>query len=246
VPAPTTTAVPPPLPPPTNPSGEAIAIEAEHAPGTDGVVGYWILYRNGFVTPTAAPSKGSAGLLAVDFAVAPSDAGYWIVDAIGRVRAVGVADHGGVTALLHQQESVTGIAARPDGTGYWIITSDGRLFSVTSGGATLAADLGGSYTDIEPHPGGGVWLVRADQVLRADAGAPLDLEAFPGRSVQVAPARAGGGGWSVTDAGRLAPFGTATGSTAVTVPETVQDATAIGTTDVVILQADGAVALRSL
>jgi hypothetical protein len=99
-------------------------------------------------------------------AITPTDHGYWVVTAEGRVLVYGDAgfygsiDGGVINAPL------VGLAPTPTGNGYWLAAADGGIF--TFGDATFHGSLGQTHLNApivgiaQTPTGNGYWLAAAD------------------------------------------------------------------------------------
>jgi hypothetical protein len=89
--------------------------------------GYWLVSQDGGVFSFGdAPYSGSEGTFGVHDAVgiAPGHTGYWIARANGSVVGFGTGpatDAVGAHAVVAQDATTVGIAARPQGGGYWTV-----------------------------------------------------------------------------------------------------------------------------
>lgn len=87
--------------------------------------GYWVLTRGGeLFALDGAPQLGPTKLTRNPIALAghPTEAGYWVLDATGRVSAFGAAGHYGSANF-----KAVGIAAQRKGKGYWVASRSGKV-----------------------------------------------------------------------------------------------------------------------
>ena len=179
--------------------------------------GFWLLGRNGSVLPTGAGYYGSMEQrfpkqAYIAMASLPGANGYWLLNAKGRVKAMGDARRHDDVA--DRNTRAVDIEATPTGSGYWILSRSGRVFDF--GNARHFADARERERKTEvigmtvTPSGRGYWLLTVGgKTLRyGDApklgglkgeGVPVDIAATPG----------GNGYWILTEEGEVRTFGDA-------------------------------------
>ncbi len=140
--------------------------------GADGNLGYWLVQRDGLISPFG--SATNLGMPLTDVAVvgvaSAGGGGYWVAGADGGVFAYGAPFYGslGATPL---NAPIVGIASTPDHGGYWLAAADGGVYAfgdaafygsvpgVLPPGASLNQPVVGIAAS---QDGKGYWLVAAD------------------------------------------------------------------------------------
>ncbi|GAC1529120.1 MAG: hypothetical protein NVS3B12_01970 [Acidimicrobiales bacterium] len=160
---------------------------------------------------------------AMGMARTPSGAGYWIVDADGRVTAFGDARDLG-SAPAHLALPIVGMAATPSGAGYWLVAADGGIFSFGDAvfhGSTGAMRLNQPIVGMATTPTGlGYWLVATDggvftfgdAVFMGSSGAT----ALAAPVTSMTATSTGDGYWFVATDGEVFSFGRARSSGSAT------------------------------
>ena len=180
----------------------------------------------GYVTVDAAGRSTSVGLVApssaarlggstVAVAAEPSGAGYWTVNSIGVVHAVGAAPFHGSVGRRYLDSPVVGIAAPPGGTGYWVASSLGHVYGFgadRSLGSVPDRALRGRIVGIAAATHGrGYWLASsAGQVFAfgsARAASRSPVQRLMTGLVAIAAATTTDGYWVVDAAGRVEGVG---------------------------------------
>lgn len=196
--------------------------------------GYLILTPSGQVFPfgSARAHGGDAaglpfGRHAVGMAIAPSGAGYWIVNSNGGVKGVGVPDKGGLAGKLHHTRAVA--IAASGSSGYLILTADGGVHPFGNAqwhgsakgklphgvrAVSLAVSSTGGYWMLTSHGGVYGFGIHSDGSLRG--------KLHGHRAMEIA-ADPHGGYLILTGDGGVHPFGKATfyGSDAGKLPKGV-------------------------
>ena len=102
----------------------------------------------------------------VGLAASTDGQGAWVVEANGRVQAIGDARFYGSTGDVRLNQPVVGMAATADGRGYWLVASDGGIFSFgdarfygSTGDVRLNKPVVGMAATAD---GRGYWLVASD------------------------------------------------------------------------------------
>jgi hypothetical protein len=138
-----------------------------------GTEGYYVATANGVVKNFGdAVDQGGLGGQApaapiVTITSTGDNAGYWLLDSLGDVYAVGDADSSfGDLGGTKLNQPIVGMAATPDDGGYWLVASDGGIFSYGDApfyGSTGAIKLNKPIVGMASTPdGGGYWLVASD------------------------------------------------------------------------------------
>jgi len=171
--------------------------------------GYWLLAKDGGVFSFGgARFSGSTGAMRLDrpvvaMAADPDGGGYWLVAEDGGVFSFDAPFHGSAAGRVRATDRVVGMAAHPGG--YWLVTASGEVFAF--GGAPALGGAAGTNRPVvgmaaRPQ-GDGYWLALARAAPPPPAataptpglvsavgdsvmlGAKRDLEATPGRTVEV-------------------------------------------------------------
>lgn len=171
---------------------------------------YWIRNAFGNIYPSpGTPFYGSPraagfrGSTITGAAATPSAAGYWVVDAAGRVFPFGNA---AAEPPIHHRR-IAGIVAAPGG-GYWLYTHTGRVYASAGtkfyGSPAAGGFHGQSITGMASTPDGrGYWLVeRGGEVFHFGDAAPLPPVAQAHRIAGLM-ASPDGGYWLYTHTGRV-------------------------------------------
>ena len=105
------------------------------------VSGYWLLHKNGNITPFGDANNAGNGRwvsgTALKIEPTPAGRGYWILSTEGQIWSGGDADHFGhlddnQRTAMEPGERPVSISATPTGAGYWIFTSRGRVFPLSA------------------------------------------------------------------------------------------------------------------
>ena len=159
------------------------------------------------VNPTPTPTESSA-------------AGYWVLDASGKVLAFGADHHGDLTTgepALANGVSAVGLAKSPSGLGYWIVDSTGTVSAYGDAqhlGDASELDLKAPIVSIAAHPtANGYWLLGEDGGVFTFGAA--EFHGSTGALTLNAPVTAiaatsdGAGYWLLATDGGVFTFGTA-------------------------------------
>lgn len=188
---------------------------ATGGPGRSVPLGYHIMATDG--TVLAFEGNGAPTIARIDHPVALTHAvaGWYALNANGRVRSFDGAQVLGDLASRHAKGTPVDIAATPTGAGYWILTRQGGVFAFGD-----APDVGSprrqgvSAPAVRIHAtasGGGYWVLGSDGALRGfgDA-APLgQVSSLGGAPVDFAVTSGGDGAWVLGDNGAVATVGSA-------------------------------------
>ena len=125
----------------------------------------------------------------IGIAATPSGAGYWVVQATGKVSSFGTAQAFTTTATT---SPVTAIAGTPTGGGYWLVTAKGGVYPY--GNATKQGTQTLPHIKVTPNLAVigivrvadtvGYWLIGADGGIFAFGTAPF-VGSLPGTHVSV-------------------------------------------------------------
>jgi hypothetical protein len=134
---------------------------------TLGRVGYWMLGSDAHVYNFgSAFAAAPVATAAVAMTSKLDGSGYWIVDALGRVRTRGKAQTFGGAPALGGFEVITTISATPTGAGYWLFSNRGRVFpygDARSHGGLESLPLNGPIVASAATPTGlGYYMVASD------------------------------------------------------------------------------------
>ncbi|MCP5026941.1 MAG: M23 family metallopeptidase [Actinomycetia bacterium] len=146
----------------------------EPTPHPDSANGYWLLDDAGHIHGVGTDSYGdlhdvrargdeAGDPVAVQSTVA--GAGYWILDADGRVFAFGDAGFYGDMSAHDLNGPVLGLETHGRGTGYWLVADDGGVFAfdVPFLGSMGALPLNTPVISMaSTESGAGYWLVAGD------------------------------------------------------------------------------------
>ncbi|MCU1465123.1 MAG: Esterase [Actinomycetia bacterium] len=176
---------------------------------------------------TAIQQQGVAGQTNVAFAAhlepTPSDNGYWITDAFGRVTTYGDARNHGSWGALERGEAVTGLSSmsrfdiRHPSEGYWLFSNKGRVKGFAQ--ARFYGDLhsvalnGPILGSIPTRSGHGYYMVASDGGIFAFGDARF-YGSMGGRHLNapvraLVPTKSGRGYWLVASDGGIFAFGDA-------------------------------------
>jgi hypothetical protein len=172
-------------------SSDAVVAVAGAANGA----GFWVLTRDGVVTPRdGARYLGSvprARMLAPAVGIASSDdgGGYWVITARGQVFNFGDAKFEGSLVNQHLADPVVGLAPDPISDGYWLLTQRGQVYNF----GLQTPDLGSLPVAFRDQPavglvatasGFGYWIVQAgSRVVGEGDGADTEIPSPAGFQV---------------------------------------------------------------
>jgi hypothetical protein len=190
----------------------------------DGTVGIYVAGAFGEVLPYGdAPTYGDLANVAIQspilgIATTPSGAGYWLMEAAGRVHRFGDAADIGSSTLAPGEYAVS-LEATPTGKGYWLATLKGGVRALGDAGyfgsaaGTLGPDV--DLIGIAATPTAlGYWLLDSAGGVHAfgDAGFFGSAASLPPRYpvTTLAPTPTGKGYWIVDAVGGVFAYGDAT------------------------------------
>ena len=190
---------------------------------------YWVISNDGRMFANGAAPQIAAVTLpggVVDAIDPHGRGGAWLLSPLGRVAAVGQAQHHGDAAKLNLKKPTVAIASSATGRGYFLVASDGGVF--TFGDAKFRGSMGGkrlnaAMTAIAVTPtGNGYWMLGRDGGVFTFGDAKFAGSAWPCPSADPAVAilrtGTGKGYWIVQRSGRLRAFGDATPTRFVVAP----------------------------
>jgi hypothetical protein len=170
-------------------------------------------------TPVGAPRDPECQAERTAPVGTPSDnsaSGYWALDDLGVVHAIGAPHFGDLSTVAGAAAPVSMTATR-SGAGYWIVDADGVVHSfgdATNFGDTSGTALNGPVRRIVASPGGsGYWLVGDDGGVFAfgTAGFHGSTGAMTLKApvISMSPTASGDGYWLVAGDGGVFTFGAA-------------------------------------
>ena len=147
----------------------------------------------------------------------PTDHGYWVATADGRVFAYGDAPYLGSLTGQRLASAIVGMAATPTGHGYWLVGADGGMVAYGDAGnfgSAAGQHLAGAIVGMAATPTGhGYWLVSADGTVLAYGDAPqagsMAGQHLASPIVGMAATPTGHGYWLVSADGGIVPYGDA-------------------------------------